>query len=59
MLKRLVQRIEDIETGEADYEKHDGSATYSWGMPMVNQEHSFKLHHYVDYFVGTSTGGYV
>jgi hypothetical protein len=52
-----MSKIKDIETSERK-PSHKSSATCFWSNSMEDAlETKFLMHHYVDYFFGTSTGG--
>jgi hypothetical protein len=58
ILERLMAKIRDIET--QDDLPHASSSMCSWSTCYyggAKDESRFLMHHYVDYFFGTSTGG--
>jgi hypothetical protein len=59
ILKRLMEEIRSAERGETtSLEKNESSLSCPWtDCTKDPSDYEFFMHHYVDYFVGTSTGG--
>jgi patatin-like phospholipase/acyl hydrolase len=58
ILKALMKEIKRIE--ESLVPMYASSVSCPWSSrPLEPEEHDFFIHHYVDYFFGTSTGGFV
>jgi patatin-like phospholipase/acyl hydrolase len=58
ILKALMKEIRTIEKGLLP--KYESSISCPWSSRQLDpNEPDFLIHHYVDYFFGTSTGGFV
>jgi hypothetical protein len=56
ILKALMREIRSIERSREP--KYESSMSYPWSDRQPDpSEPDFVMHHYIDYFFGTSTGG--
>lgn len=59
ILEQLMDEIKRFERGDTrDFDKVESSMSCPWSECVTDPEDAdFFMHHYVDYFFGTSTGG--
>jgi patatin-like phospholipase/acyl hydrolase len=60
ILEHLMEEIKRCEKGDTkDFNELESSLSCPWTDCTKDTNADFLMHHYVDYFVGTSTGGSV